>query len=244
MQIQVRVEFQGIRRGKIENDSTLTELEMFCQIICGRMGDFERDNPNGNTYHLLTLCTRDESSMRDVCRERDSSSAVTSIPFGSVDLHRMWRYNKNEESKSVSTCKSVADKLVGKKTGKSNEKLKTILGGRQSRGCQSKTRYEPRKGLEQTSPFTQLRGLLFEMRIRMISEPIPATYVTASGKRHPQSRAETCCVSVASVANIHKIEIQVVMIKFPTETMTDTGCRSAVEGKSLRHVLQRTKDGP
>ena len=86
MQIQARVEFQG-KRGKIANDSTLTELEMFGRNICGRMGDFERYNPNGNVYHLITLWTRDESSVRDLCRERESSSAVLFRPLVSVDLH-------------------------------------------------------------------------------------------------------------------------------------------------------------
>ena len=86
MQIQARVEFQG-NRGKIENDSTLTELEMFCRIICGRMADFERDNPNGNAYLLVTHWTRAESSVREACRERGSSSAVTTNPLGPVGLH-------------------------------------------------------------------------------------------------------------------------------------------------------------
>ena len=35
------------------------------------------------------------------------------------------------------------------------------------------------------------------------------------------------------------------MVKLPTGTaMTDTGCRSAVGGESLRYVPQRTMDGP
>ena len=86
MQIQARVEFQG-NRGKIENDSTLTELEMFCRIICGRMADFERDNPNGNAYLLVTHWTRAESSVREACRERGSSLAVTTNTLGPVGLH-------------------------------------------------------------------------------------------------------------------------------------------------------------
>ena len=84
MQVQARVEFQGIRRGKIENDRRLAELEMLDRTFCGRMGDLERDNPNGNVHHLVTLWTRAASSVRDTCREGGSSSAVTTNPLGPV----------------------------------------------------------------------------------------------------------------------------------------------------------------
>ena len=35
----------------------------------GRMGDFERDNPNGNVFRLVTLWRRAESSAREACRD-------------------------------------------------------------------------------------------------------------------------------------------------------------------------------
>ena len=38
MQVQAPVEFQGIRRGKIENDRTLMESEMLDRTFCGKDG--------------------------------------------------------------------------------------------------------------------------------------------------------------------------------------------------------------